>query len=100
MAVGGARKYRVTELDRLYTGKPLLTALGPVDFTDDGQIADALDRIASDGPYTRVGLQSTAASRRWRVLDHPGSVAVLPACPNPCKNMTEVMASMERVRPE
>jgi hypothetical protein len=96
----GARTYRVTELDRLYTGKPLLVACGPLAFTDDAEIADALDRIAADGPYTRVGLRGTRDSRRWPLVDNPGKAAVLPPCPNPCKDMNEVLASMEHVRPD
>ena len=66
-------KHKVAQLDVAVTRQNIVTIVKPVISNAAERAPSVLDRIAARGPLYRVGLVSSATSRRWDFSDEPGT---------------------------
>jgi hypothetical protein len=66
-------KHKVGQLDAAVTRQTIVTIVKPVISNSAECAPSVLNRMAARGPRYRVGLASSAASRRWDFSDEPGS---------------------------
>lgn len=66
-------KHKVGQLDVAVTRQNIVTIVTPVMSDAAERAPSVLNRIAARGPRYRVGLVSSATSRRWDFIDEPGS---------------------------
>jgi hypothetical protein len=66
-------KHKVRQLDVAVTRQNIVTIVKPAISNAAERAPSVLNRMAARGPRYRVGLVSSATSRRWDFSDEPGS---------------------------
>jgi hypothetical protein len=66
-------KHKVGQLDVAVTRQTIVTIVKPAISNSAERAPSVLNRMAARGPRYRVGLASSATSRRWDFSDEPGS---------------------------